>query len=296
MNFLKSHFWYNKRQRNGILFLIIIILIFQIIYVFVDFTSDKDLELDKSETEFYQKQIDSLKVIEEENSRQRIYPFNPNYLTDFKGYQLGMSVQEIDKLLAFRETGKFVNTNKEFQKVTGINDSLLAIISPYFKFPEWVNSDKNKNLTKQSGLENTPGKKVRTGDLNLVNAMDLQSINGIGEKLAKRIIAYRILLQGFTYDEQLYEVYYLGKDIANKVLEKFKVMEKPNISKINLNEATFKEILHLPYIDYDLTKKICNYRNEINQYSDLEELKKIDSFPLEKFDRIALYLTADKKN
>jgi len=295
MNFLKSHFWYNKRQRNGILFLIIIILTFQIIYVFADFTSEDDLELDKSETEFYQKQIDSLKAIEEENSKQRIYPFNPNYLTDFKGYQLGMSVQEIDKLLVFRETGKFVNSDIEFQKVTGINDSLLNIISPYFKFPEWVNSNKNKSLTNPSGLENTPGKKVRTSDLNLVNAIDLQSIDGIGEKLAKRIIAYRILLQGFTYDEQLYEVYYLDKDIANKVLEKFKVMEKPNISKINLNEATFKEILHLPYIDYDLTKKICNYRNEINQYSDVEELKKIDSFPLEKFDRIALYLTADKK-
>ena len=295
MNFLKSHFWYNKRQRNAILFLIIIILTFQIIYVFADFTSEDDLELDKSETEFYQKQIDSLKAIEEENSKQRIYPFNPNYLTDFKGYQLGMSVQEIDKLLVFRETGKFVNSDIEFQKVTGINDSLLNIISPYFKFPEWVNSNKNKSLTNPSGLENTPGKKVRTSDLNLVNAIDLQSIDGIGEKLAKRIIAYRILLQGFTYDEQLYEVYYLDKDIANKVLEKFKVMEKPNISKINLNEATFKEILHLPYIDYDLTKKICNYRNEINQYSDVEELKKIDSFPLEKFDRIALYLTADKK-
>ncbi len=296
MNFLKSHFWYNKRQRNGILFLIIIILTLQIIYVFVDFTSEEGLELDKSETEFYQKQIDSLKAIQEENSKQRIYPFNPNYLTDFKGYQLGMSVQEIDKLLAFRESGKFVNSDIEFQKVTGINDSLLAIISPYFKFPEWVTSNKNKNLTKKSGLENNPGKKVRTSDLNLVNAVDLQSINGIGEKLAKRIIAYRILLQGFTFDEQLYEVYYLDEDIANKVLEKFKVMEKPNISKINLNEATFKEILHLPYIDYDLTIKICNFRNEINQYSDVEELKKIDSFPLEKFDRIALYLTVDKKN
>jgi len=293
MNYFKSHFWYNKRQRNGILFLIIIILTLQFIYVFVDFSLKEDIMLGKSETEFYQKQIDSLKVADGENSKQRIYPFNPNFLTDFKGYQLGMSVPEIDRLLAFRKTGKFVNSNNEFQQVTRINDSLLAVISPYFKFPDWVKPNKSKKLISQSYSGDTRVAKLRLRDINLVNAEDLQSINGIGEKLAKRIIAYRILLQGFTYNEQLYEVYYLDKDVANKVLEKFKVKEKPIIKKTNLNEATFKEILHLPYIDYSLTKRIFNYRNEIGEFSTLQELKKIDSFPLEKYDRIALYLTAD---
>jgi len=293
MNYFKSHFWYNKRQRNGILFLIIIILTLQFIYVFVDFSLKEDIMLGKSETEFYQKQIDSLKVADGENSKQRIYPFNPNYLTDFKGYQLGMSVPEIDRLLAFRKTGKFVNSNNEFQQVTRINDSLLAVISPYFKFPDWVKPNKSKKLISQSYSGDTRVAKLRLRDINLVNSEDLQSINGIGEKLAKRIIAYRILLQGFTYNEQLYEVYYLDKDVANKVLEKFKVKEKPIIKKTNLNEATFKEILHLPYIDYSLTKRIFNYRNEIGEFSTLQELKKIDSFPLEKYDRIALYLTAD---
>ena len=293
MNYFKSHFWYNKRQRNGILFLIIIILTLQFIYVFVDYSPKEDIMLGKSETEFYQKQIDSLKVADGENSKQRIYPFNPNFLTDFKGYQLGMSVPEIDRLLAFRKTGKFVNSNNEFQQVTRINDSLLAVISPYFKFPDWVKPNKSKKLISQSYSGDTRVAKLRLRDINLVNAEDLQSINGIGEKLAKRIIAYRILLQGFTYNEQLYEVYYLDKDVANKVLEKFKVKEKPIIKKTNLNEATFKEILHLPYIDYSLTKRIFNYRNEIGEFSTLQELKKIDSFPLEKYDRIALYLTAD---
>jgi competence ComEA-like helix-hairpin-helix protein len=70
-------------------------------------------------------------------------------------------------------------------------------------------------------------------------------------------------------------------------------LEIPNISKININNASFKEILRLPYIDYNLTQKIFNYRNENDQFIQIEDLKKIDSFPIEKFDRIALYLTAD---
>ncbi len=122
---------------------------------------------------------------------------------------------------------------------------------------------------------------------------DLKSIYGIGDKLAKRIITYRELLKGYTYNEQLYEVYYLDKDVADNILKQFSVFEKPEIIKININNATFKEILHLPYIDYGLTKKICNYRDEIGAYNTLEDLKKIDSFPLEKFDRIALYLVTD---
>ena len=293
MNILKSHFWYNKNQRNGILFFIILILILQLIYVFVDFSSDTKFESDTSEIDSYQSQIDSLKRIKSENSKPKTFPFNPNYLTDFKAYQFGLSVEEIDKLFAYRKTGKFVNSTKEFQNITGINDSLLAVISPFFKFPEWVNAKKEKPNQNTNSLNKNIPKNIILKDLNLASEKDLQIVNGIGEKLAQRIIAYRNLLQGFTYNNQLYEVYYLDKEIADKVLNNFAVFQKPNIKKININQASFKEVLHLPYIDYKLTKKIFNYRNEVNVIEIIDELKKIDSFPLEKFDRIALYLVAE---
>ena len=293
MNFLKSHFWYNKRQRNGILFLIALILVLQLIYIFIDFSSDNNTNFDVSEIDTAQAQIDSLKRVKTENSKPKTFPFNPNYLTDFKAYRLGLSVQEIDKLFDYRKTGKFVNSAKEFQTVTGINDSLLQLISPYFKFPEWVNSKQKKSFTNKSKTNKFNIIKPSTKDLNLATTSDLKSIHGIGDKLAKRIITYRELLKGYTYNEQLYEVYYLDKEVADSVLKQFTVLTKPEIQKININDATFKEILHLPYIDYNLTKKICNYRDEIGAYITLEDLKKIDSFPLEKFDRIALYLVTD---
>ena len=291
MNFFKSHFWYNKSQRNGILFLIVIIVTLQLIYYFVDFSSDNKTDIDASELTKLQQHIDSLKEVKKEKEVIKIYPFNPNYLTDFKGYQLGMSVEEIDKLLSFRKAGNFVNSAKEFQVVTGVNDSLLNTISTYFKFPDWVNSKKHKNSSRK--LEKVNKSKQEIKDLNLVTRKELQQINGIGEKLSKRIVEYRELLKGFSFNEQLYEVYFLDTLNANKVLNQYQVLHKPLIKKININSASFKEILHLPYIDYDLTKKIFNYRDEIGSYSSLEDFKKIDSFPLEKYDRIALYLMAD---
>ncbi len=94
-------------------------------------------ELDK-----FQKEIDSLKMVEIENSKPKIYPFNPNYITDYKGYTLGMSVEEIDRLLEFRKQDKWINSAEQFQQVTQVSDSLLNAISPYFKFPEWVTNPK----------------------------------------------------------------------------------------------------------------------------------------------------------
>lgn len=287
MNFFRSHFWYNKDQRNGILLLILLILVFQSIYYFVDF-SDDEVILRKDELPIYQEHIDSIKNIQKKNIEKKVYPFNPNYITDFKGYQLGMHVDEIDRLLKFRTTGKFVNTAAEFQKVTKVSDSLLKQISPYFKFPEWV-----LRSNKADKAINKKDKNIPVRELNTATENDLREINGVGEKLAKRIIAYRKLIGGFSFDDQLYEVYYLDNDVADKILNNFKVLKKPIINRININDASFKEVLHLPYIDYSLTKKIFNYRDEVNELKNMEELKKIDSFPLDKFDRIALYLTAE---
>ena len=37
-----------------------------------------------------------------------------------------MSLEEIDRLLDYRKLNKFVNSKREFQKVTKVSDSLLT--------------------------------------------------------------------------------------------------------------------------------------------------------------------------
>lgn len=290
MNIFKSHFSYNKRQRNGIFFLLLIIVLLQIVFFFVDFSSKDINTISQNEIALFQKEMDSLKMVELENSKPKKFPFNPNYITDFKGYQLGMSVDEIDRLLKFRAKGNFVNSKEEFQNITKVNDSLLDLISPNFKFPDWVTSKnrKPKNISK-----NQKKHPVEIKDLNFIKANDLIFIKGVGEKTANRILNYRDKLQGFSADSQLYEVYYLDKEIADEILKHFKVIKVPTIKKININEATFKEVLSIVYLDYELTKKIFNYRDEVAEIQSIEELKKIDGFPIEKFERITLYLVAE---
>ena len=291
MNFFKSHFRYNKRQRNGILFLLIIIVTLQSVFFFFDFSSEEIVDFSTNEIVLFQNEMDSLQTRELDNKISKIYPFNPNFITDYKGYQLGMSIQEIDKLNSFRKSGNYINSTEQFQKVTGVNDSILNAISPYFKFPEWVTSKKSNSNYKNEFI-NTVNEVIVKQDINLVQASDLRIVNGIGEKLANRIIDYRTKLQGFSFNSQLYEVWNLDKELVDKLLLYFEVMEKPRIKKLNVNEATFKQLLSIIYIDYELTKKIVNYRDEVAEIQEIEELKKIEGFPLEKFDRIVLYLEA----
>ncbi len=287
MKIFKSHFWYNQRQRNGILFLLIIIVILQLVYYFVT-PQFKPLE-SNSDLDTYQKKLDSLKSLKSNIIKDSIYPFNPNYITDYKGYILGLSPDEIDRIFDYRKNGKFINTLSDFQQITKINDSVLNHLKPYLKFPEWINSktvNQSKNIRHNSY-------QFSTNDLNRATVNDFKQIKGVGDQLSQRIVSYRQLINGFYFPDQLYEVYYLDSLTANEILRHFKIIEPPAIEKININDASFKQILKIPYIDYELTKKIFNYRKEVISIDHLEELKKIDSFPIDKYDRIALYLTSE---
>ena len=297
MNIFKSHFWCHKSQRNGIFILILLIVVFQFIIVFVDFYSEEKVNIDTPKVIAFHHQIDSLSKIGSENSRLKIFPFNPNYITDYKGAQLGMSLVEIDKLLAFRKTGKFINSRKEFQKVTTISDALLNSISPYFKFPNWV-VERNQNMqlstSRDTRLFAKKSKYILTStDINLAVKEDLKTINGIGEKLSERIIKYRSKLQGFSTLNQLYEVWGLDTEVVGKLLLVFKVINLPNIKKINVNTVSFRELLKNPYLDYELCKKIFEYKDEVAELQDISELKNIIGFPLDLYDRIVLYLVAE---
>lgn len=286
---MKSHFKFTKGQRSGIFLLLLIIFIMQSLYYFVDFSS-KDVSVNQDELNTFQNEIDSLRLIEVESQQAKIFPFNPNYITDYKGYTLGMTPNEIDKLLKFREQNKWVNSAKQFQEVTKVSDSLLNSISPYFKFPEWVTNPKPKSSFKyQNDAPKTFTQKI---DLNTATAKQLQRINGIGEKLSDRIIKFRNKFEGgFIDDVQLQDVYGISSEVMKRLQNEFTVKTPRQITKISLNKASIEELVTIQHIDYEIAYEIFDQRILREGFKSLDELTKVKNFPVDKIEIIKLYLT-----
>lgn len=287
---MKSHFTFTKEQRKGILFLLLIIVLCQCAYFFIDFASN-DIVINKEELARFQEEIDSLKKIEIEARKPKVFPFNPNYITDHKGANLGMTTEEIDRLITFRNHGNWINSAEQFQQVTKVSDSLLNIIAPYFKFPDWVLNPVRASSWNGEINENRPLTFTQKQDLNKATALQLQKISGIGAILSERIIKYRNkFIGGFIADVQLQDVYGLTPEVIERLTNEFTVKTPRQIKKINLNKATVDELVTIQYIDYEIAHNIVEQRVLREGFESINDLTKVKDFPSNKLEIIKLYL------
>jgi len=294
MNFKKnkSYFQFSKEQQRGILGLFLIIIVIQMISFFVDFKTTPKVNLEEQKWLALNSEINRL---ENQQNRQsvKMYPFNPNFITDYKGYKLGMSVAELDKLQAFRKENKYVNSAEEFQALTGVSDSLLAVMAPYFKFPDWV---KNKATSKLVAFSNknsanfSKKEKLVVKDINQATQEDLIKINGIGEAISKRILKFKESLGGFVSMEQMKDVWGLSPEVIEQLNANFKVGVIPNFKKIDINNTSVRELTQFPYFKYNLAREIVIYRSMNGDIKNVADLIKIKGMTLENANIIALYL------
>lgn len=287
---IQSYFKFSRSQRAGIFLLFSLIILLQIAYYLFDFKIYSNESPEKDKWMALQTQMDSLKK-EQRDYVPKIYPFNPNFITDFKGYKLGMSVQEIDRLLAFRKENKYVNSPEEFQNVTKVSDSLLVAIAPYFKFPDWVQNKKEfKEYKKYPFTAFAKKEKIVVIDINQATQEELIKIKGIGEVLSLRIVKFKESLGGFVSMEQMKDVWGLTPEVIESLNTHFKITVLPKVKKIDINNASIKELSQFPYFNYQLAKQIVTFRSMNGDFKNIEDLTKIKGLSIETANIIALYL------
>lgn len=296
---------FTRGQRTGVVALVLLIIVIQAVYYFFssyDVAADQEKSEQKEEWLALQPKIDSLKALAGEK-RDTIYPFNPNFISDYKGYTLGMSLVEIERLHDFRKTGKYVNSVGDFQDVTKISDAQLAKISPYFKFPDWVNKqnseskthynnfDKSDKVEKHSPAYGQPkNKSVAKIDINIALEEDLDKVYGIGPAFAKKILRKRAQLGAFVSMEQMDEFSEFSPDAISGLKQRFMVGAQPEVVKINVNTSSLNQLAYFPYFNRSIAKAIITKRSMKGKISNIEELLDINDFPVDKVKIIALYL------
>lgn len=290
-NFLK----FSKGHYFGITTLLVLIGIIQLL-IFWNKNSVTDTSGSTNDEKKWlvsQNEIDSLKEVSQENAN-KIYPFNPNFISDYKGYKLGMTLEQIDKLHKLREQNKYVNSNAEFQQLTGVSDAWMKQYAQYFKFPDWVTNKKASKF--QNNFEHKYEKfekketKITVQDINTASQVELEKVYMIGEKLAQKIIVEREKFGGFVDMEQLSFIWGISPDAIADLNKKFQIKSNNGIKKININELTIKELQQFPYFNYTIAKNIVTFRSMNGEIKKIDDLTNIKQFPVEKLKIIAVYL------
>lgn len=285
-----NFFYFTKPQKQGLLLLISVIVCMQF-FIFWSKNSSEKIQIPDSEWLAFQSQIDSLKN-EKPKESYTIYPFNPNFITDFKAYKLGLSTAEFNRLTEFRKSNQYVNSPQDFQKITKISNNLLAKISPYFKFPDWVTEKNKNNSNSENQFTNFTKneRKIVVKDINLATKEDLMNIYGIGDAISDRILKQKETFGAFVNINQMEDIWGLSPEVIAELKKYFKIQGNPIVKKININTISSKELSKFPYFKYALAREIVTYRSMNDGIQSVNDLTKINGFPIDKIEIIRLYL------
>ena len=111
-------------------------------------------------------------------------------------------------------------------------------------------------------------------DLNRCDTGDIVVVPLFGSKRAARLVEYRERLGGFYSLAQVREVFVL-QDMDISHMENYFYVNAGDVQKININTASYKEMVSHPYFDAYLTKTILHYREHHGNIHSFEELQQV---------------------
>ena len=129
-------------------------------------------------------------------------------------------------------------------------------------------------------------------DMNTADTNHWKSLKGIGSKRANRIVKYRKLLGGFVSKNQLSEVYGLSDSLVEEIKLKL-MLDSSKLNKININNASKKELASHPYISWNLANAIMNYKVQHGYYDSLSKIKQIHLVNDDLYRKIVPYISLD---
>lgn len=281
---LKSQLAFTHSEQAGILVLIGCIIVIGAVNHFWP-KSEALFDMKSAAIQNFTREMDSLRCVALEASKPKKYPFNPNFISEYKSYLLGMSPGQFDRLRAFRDADKWIRSTAEFREVTGVSQKWLDTTAQWFKFPK-------PRFSASSGNSRKEIPSSQKMDINSASAIDLQQVYGIGKVYGERIIKLRNQLGGFAGREELFAVYGIPPATIGRIWERFDVKTPRKIIKKRIDQASASDIATIPGISFDLAVQIWEFARNAEGIASLDELEKIADITPEKIAVIRLYLSA----
>ncbi|WP_169306906.1 ComEA family DNA-binding protein [Pedobacter polaris] len=302
-NWLNNYFGFTKREYNGLLALMAILLLISVLpYVYGQYfvkpnfvsleeqAALKQLVLVNQQQPNYYHQVRS--EIEGEDSEVKsttsLFKFDPNKINAEGWQKLGLSVKQAQSILNYRNKGGKFYKAEDLQKMYTITPSKYEALLPYIEID---NAGFANKFEKKTYPEKAPyaKKELAVIEINRADTLQLDEIKGVGAAFARRIVKYRDKLGGFYKKEQLMEVYGLDSIKFAEIKGQVKIDES-NIKKININTAEFDDLKNHPYLKYKQINAIVQYRKQHGKFNSIDDLKKVVILTPQIIQNLAPYL------
>lgn len=294
--FIRDYLTFNKRERNGlfvlIMILLLIVLYLNISHLFiqpetVDFTKfEKEIAAANVSSEHFPSPLEKVPQADEafETSPVERFIFDPNNLSSNDWKRLGLTDKQITTIEHYQAKGGKFRSKEDLKKMYGLPEKQFVSLAPYIEIRDDKKEIRNYETAKPKAIHTLI-------DLNSADSTQLISLNGIGTFYAKAIIKYRNLLGGFVTKEQLREIWKFDSLKFENIKSKITV-DNSRIKKININTCMPTELKH-PYLKWNTVNAICNYRDKHGKYTTVEEIKNTDLVDDITYRKIAPYLTVE---
>ena len=306
-NRIKDYFSFNKRERNGIIVLLIILLaIIAFPRILLLFTKDKPPDFSKFKSDinkfeqtlredtsrkhnnYYADDFD-YNNIDKSSAEEKLHPFNfnPNDITAEEWEEMGLTAKQARVIENYISKGGKFRKKEDLKKMYCITESEYSVLEPYIQLsPDEMDNGKKKSSANKSE------KNTVIIELNSADTNDLKKLSGIGSWYAKKIVAYRNKLGGFYKKEQLLEV--RGIDSVRYAgFVDFISINTSLVKTMNINTASVEELKRHPYIGNNIAVSLTNLRQLYGRFKSVADIRKSALVTDANYEKIAAYLTVE---
>ena len=162
------------------------------------------------------------------------FRFNPNTASQEDFRRLGFSEKQAQSIIKYREKGGTYRRKEDFAKSFVVSDSIYRRLEKYIDIPLL--------------------------DLNLADSAAFDALPGIGGWFARKMVEYRKALGGYSYKEQLMDIYNFTEE-KYQALEDLITVSPEHMTPYPLWTLPADSLKQHPYIkDYETARSIVLYR------------------------------------
>lgn len=318
---------FTRKERIGILSLVILILIIFILPTFfkrgprlqnpqaldqfrAELSALEIRDLDDSMTydgsEFHKVTKDEKNVASggadiASSPGNKLFDFDPNEVSSTEWKSLGLGDRTIQTIQHYLAKGGSFKQPSDLLKIYGLKKEDYHRLLPFVKIHlKEQKQDAPFSTIKMVSKPTSQSPKVDSRssygkfglqllDINKADSFAFISLHGIGPVLANRIIRFREKLGGFYTVDQIGETYGLADSVFQRI-KPLLIIRTDTLKKIDINYADVNQLKIHPYIGWKLANAIVQYRLQHGVFLKTNDLLNLSTLSENTFKKLEPYL------